>query len=73
MFEQLADLLEIYADNPFRIRADRNAATVIRGHARSMAELVDSGAGLAALPGIDAGLAGKASTIVHTDKLPLLD
>ena len=73
MFEQLADLLEIREDNPFRIRAYRNAARVIRSHGRSMAELVDSGADLAELPGIGADLAGKIATIVHTGKLPLLD
>jgi len=73
MFEQLADLLEIREDNPFRIRAYRNAARVIRSHGRSMAELVDSGADLAELPGIGADLAGKIATIVRTGKLPLLD
>ena len=73
MFEQLADLLEIREENPFRIRAYRNAARVIRGHARSMAELVESGADLAELPGIGADLAGKIATIVRTGKLPLLD
>jgi len=73
MFEQLADLLEIREDNPFRIRAYRNAARVIRGHGRSMAELVDSGADLDELPGIGADLAGKIATIVRTGKLPLLD
>ena len=73
LFEQLADLLEIREDNPFRIRAYRNAARVIRSHGRSMAELVDSGADLAELPGIGADLAGKIATIVRTGKLPLLD
>ena len=73
LFEQLADLLEVREENPFRIRAYRNAARVIRSHARSMAELVDSGADLAELPGIGADLAGKIATIVHTGKLPLLD
>jgi DNA polymerase (family 10) len=73
LFEQLADLLEVREDNPFRIRAYRNAARVIRGHARSMAELVASGADLAELPGIGADLAGKIVTIVHSGKLPLLD
>ena len=73
MFEQLADLLEIREENPFRIRAYRNAARVIRGHARSMAELVDAGADLAELPGIGADLAGKIATIVRTGTLPLLD
>ncbi len=73
MFEQLADLLEIREENPFRIRAYRNAARFIRGHARSMADLVESGVDLAELPGIGEDLAGKIATIVRTGKLPLLE
>ena len=73
MFEQLADLLEIREENPFRIRAYRNAARVIRAHPRSMAELIESGADLTELPGIGKDLAGKISTIVRTGKLPLLE
>ena len=73
MFEQLADLLEIREENPFRIRAYRNAARFIRGHARSMAELVEAGANLDELPGIGEDLAGKIRTIVETGKLPLLE
>jgi DNA polymerase (family 10) len=73
IFEQLADLLEIREENPFRIRAYRNAGRFIRGHARSMAELVESGADLAALPGIGEDLARKIATIVRTGKLPLLE
>ncbi|NJD32392.1 MAG: DNA polymerase/3'-5' exonuclease PolX [Gammaproteobacteria bacterium] len=73
MFEELADLLEIREENPFRIRAYRNAARFIRGHARSMAELVESGVDLAELPGIGEDLAGKIATIVGTGKLPLLE
>ena len=73
MFEQLADLLEIREENPFRIRAYRNAARVVRAHPRSMAELVESGADLAELPGIGEDLAGKIATIVRTGKLPLLE
>ena len=73
MFEQLADLLEIREENPFRIRAYRNAARVIRAHPRSMAELVESGADLEELPGIGKDLAGKIATIVRTGKLPLLE
>jgi len=73
MFEQLADLLEIREENPFRIRAYRNAARVVRAHPRSMAELVESGTDLAELPGIGEDLAGKIATIVRTGKLPLLE
>jgi DNA polymerase (family X) len=73
IFEQLADLLEIREENPFRIRAYRNAAQVIRGHGRSMSDLVRSGADLSVLPGIGKDLAGKIETIVHDGRLPLLE
>lgn len=72
-FEQLADLLELQGSNPFRVRAYRNAARFIRGHARSLAELLDEGADLAELPGIGEDLAGKIATLVRTGRLPLLE
>jgi len=73
MFEQLADLLEIREENPFRIRAYRNAARIIRGHPKPMSDLVDAGADLSELPGIGKDLAGKIETILRTGKLPLLE
>jgi len=72
-FEQLSDLLELQGANPFRVRAYRNAARFIRGHSRSLAELLEEGADLAELPGIGADLAGKIATLVRTGRLPLLD
>ncbi len=72
-FERLADLLEIESANPFRVRAYRNAARTIRGHARSMAELLEQGKDLSTLPGIGEDLAGKIKTMVETGKLPLLE
>jgi DNA polymerase (family 10) len=73
LFEELADLLELEGANPFRVRAYRNAARFIRGHARSLAELVDERADLTGLPGIGADLAGKIETIVRTGRLPMLE
>jgi DNA polymerase (family 10) len=72
-FEQLAGLLELEGANPFRVRAYRNAARFIRGHSRSLAELLDEGADLAELPGIGKDLAGKIATLVRTGRLPLLE
>jgi len=72
-FEQLADLLEIQGANPFRVRAYRNAARFIRGHSRSLAELLDAGDDLAELPGIGADLASKIAILVRTGRLPLLE
>jgi len=72
-FEHLADLLELEGANPFRVRAYRNAARFVRGHSRSLAELLEEGADLAELPGIGADLAGKIATLIRTGRLPLLD
>jgi DNA polymerase (family 10) len=55
------------------VRAYRNAARFIRGHSRSLAELLDDGVDLAELPGIGKDLAGKIETLVKTGRLPLLE
>lgn len=73
IFDQLADLLEIEDANPFRVRAYRNAARMIRGHARNMADLLAEGRDLSQLPDIGKDLATKIETIVDTGKLPLLE
>jgi len=73
LFERLADLLELEEANPFRVRAYRNAARVIAGHASSMAELLQAGTDLSTLPGIGKDLAARISTIVETGRLPLLE
>jgi DNA polymerase (family 10) len=72
LFEKLADLLEIEDANPFRVRAYRNAAQTVRGHAESMADLLAKGEDLSALPAIGDDIAAKIKTIVDTGKLPLL-
>ena len=73
IFERIADLLEIEDDNPFRIRAYRNAARTIRGSTASMANLVTQGDDLSKLPNIGKDLAEKIKVIIETGKLPLLD
>ncbi len=73
IFETLADLLAVRGENPFRIRAYRNAARTIRGNSRSMAELLAEGRDLSELRNIGKDLAGKIATIVETGRLPLLD
>lgn len=73
IFDKLADLLEIEDANPFRVRAYRNAARTVRGHGKSMSELIAQKQDLSTLPGIGKDLAGKIRTIVETGKLPLLE
>ena len=68
-FDRIADLLEIQGDNPFRIRAYRNAARTIEGLSQSLAETVEQGAELEALPGIGKDLAAKIREIVTTGGL----
>ena len=72
-FERLADLLELQDDNPFRVRAYRNAARMIAGYARPLADMVAEGADLDALPGIGEAIAEKIAVIVHTGRLPALE
>jgi len=71
-------LLEDQRANPFRVRAYRRAAEVVRGLERPVhAILADQGRdgrdGLDALPGIGESLASTIEQLVHTDHLALLD
>lgn len=73
MLEELAELLEISGENPFRVRAYRNAARTVEGHAKPMSELVAEGADLVRLPGIGEAIARKIELIVHEGALPQLE
>lgn len=72
IFEEIADLLEIQNENPFRVRAYRRAARTIRDLPKSLVDLVAAnGRELEKLPGIGKDLAEKISTIVKTGDLVL--
>jgi DNA polymerase (family X) len=71
--DEIADLLELDDANPFRIRAYRNAARVVRGLGDEVAALVEKGRELSELPGIGSDLAGKIREIAETGHLALLD
>jgi len=68
IFNDIADILEIKGDNPFRIRAYRRAAMNIEGLSRDVAEI--SKEELMELPGIGKDLAGKVEEYVTTGRLP---
>jgi DNA polymerase (family 10) len=72
-FEVLSDLLEIEGANPFRVRAYRNAARVVRSHSKGMAALLDAGEDLSELPDIGEDLAQKIAEITETGRLALLE
>jgi len=71
IFNDIADILEIKGDNPFRIRAYRRAAQNIDSFARDVAET--SPEELQNIPGIGADLAAKVQEYVQTGSLEFYD
>ena len=68
---EVADLLEISAGNPFKVRAYRNAARTVADHPDPIAELVKGGEfDLTDLPGIGGGIAKEITALVETGFLP---
>jgi DNA polymerase (family 10) len=73
IFEEMADLLEIQNENPFRIRAYRNAARQVEGMGVALSDLVAKDEDLTELPGIGDDLAAKIQEIVATGKCKALE
>ena len=73
VFSRYAALLEIDGANAFRVRAYQNAARLIDGYGRSVADMVRDGDDLTELEGIGADLAGKIEEIVASGRLAALD
>lgn len=71
VFDEIADLLEINDANPFRIRAYRNAARILRALTFELAEIIARGEPLPKLTGIGVDLAGKINEIVTTGNCAL--
>lgn len=71
-FNKLADLLEIKGENPFRIKAYRNAARIISSLSKDLAMMLEEGIDITEIPGIGESIASKIKTIIATHKLPLL-
>jgi len=67
IFDEIADYLEIDKDeNPFRVRAYRNAARTVRGLGAELKDLVAQKEDLTKLPGIGKELAAKIVEILQT-------
>jgi DNA polymerase (family X) len=67
--EHLASLLEFQGANPFRLKAYRQGAEVIRGAAVSVAEAIAAGQDLTTWSGIGSGVAEKCRELVETGQL----
>jgi DNA polymerase (family 10) len=66
IFDEIADFLEIEGENPFRIRAYRNAAGTVRGLGAELKDMVADNADLTELAGIGKELAAKIREILET-------
>ena len=66
IFEEIADFLEIAGENPFRVRAYRNAARTVSGLGAELKDMVAAGEDLTKLPGIGKELAAKICEILET-------
>ncbi len=73
LFEEIADLLELQDENPFKVRAYRQAARLLRGLGTEAAELLAAGEDLRRLPGIGKELAAKIADITQTGTTPALE
>jgi DNA polymerase (family 10) len=69
-FDEMADLLALSADNPFRINAYRRAAQIVRGLPEELQARVAAGFDPDDLPGIGADLAGQIRAFLETGELP---
>lgn len=72
-FNEIADILDIQGENPFRIRSYRNAGRNLEDMTENVASLVREGVDLTKFPGIGASIAEKINEIVKTGRLKFLD
>ena len=72
-FEEMADLLDIEAANPFRVRAYRTAARLLQTLPKGVDAMLAEGMDLTELPGIGDDLAAKIREVVDTGHLAALE
>ncbi len=72
IFEEIAIILELQGENPFRIRAYRNAAHTLLDLGGDLTKRMKEGT-LTKLPGIGADLAEKITTLMKKGKLPFYE
>ena len=73
IFDQLADLLEIKGENPFKVIAYRNAVRTIENMGTDLSKMLQDNVDLSELPTIGEHIALKIKEIVNTGKLSKLE
>jgi DNA polymerase (family X) len=73
LFSETADLLEISAGDPFRIRSYRRAAEAVESSTVQLSEIADDPKKLLAIPGIGKGMVANITALQATGSLPLRD
>src|ERR1044071_10308441 len=68
ILREIADLLEIKDENPFKIRAYRNGADIASNHPHDLSRLDETG--LREIPGIGKDLAARIREIAETGDAP---
>ncbi len=70
---ELADLLEIQAANPFRVRAYRNAVRTVEAQTTPLERFAEEGRALTDLPGVGKEMASHIEELCATGKLSALE
>lgn len=75
ILEEIADLLKVQKANPFRVRAYRNSAQIVRSTENSLARLVKNNRldSIKELPYIGEGIASAIAEFVNTGRIRLLN
>jgi DNA polymerase (family 10) len=73
VFTEIADILDIQGENPFRVRSYRNAARTIGDMSESLESLVKAGKNLEEIPGIGKSISEKVREILSTGKCQFLE
>jgi DNA polymerase (family 10) len=69
VFNEMADVLDIKGDNPFRINALRRGALIVEGYSREFFEMYkEDKESLKNIPGLGEGLRSKAIELIETGK-----
>jgi len=69
VFQDMADLLELKGENPFKIRAYQRAARTIEHLPKEIEIMLEEGEDLQTIPGVGEAIAKKSTKLVRTGKL----